>query len=410
MTARLLRLTVKGAGLYEDGTLDIALYATDRVLNPDDLPNPGSVHRIGATGAIYSQNVTGIAGINASGKSTTLGFVRLALSLIGGSYLLRTSGGADNLPRASAHGTLVMDSLFWNGGRYYLLESELAYSTTPLSEGDGTLGTGYRIVNETLWAHAGKRVSRALLGSVEAFKQASSVLLRRNGPADDPLVMSADQRRLLRDDTSITVALGLGPLSVVTPSKSLLEETLPDGVVQAFDGSIETMRWDEASEVFHLKFKGGPERIVSRNVAAQILSTGTIVGSEMVTRATEILRNGGYLLIDEVEQSINKSLSAVIIGLFTSPETNPHGAQLIFTTHYVQLFDSLRRSDGIYLLTRNEDYKTTILKYSDEFPRTDYRRSEIIMSNTIRGMNPKHSDVKRLREYVARHVAGADHE
>lgn len=92
--------------------------------------------------------------------------------------------------------------------------------------------------------------------------------------------------------------------------------------------------------------------------------------------------------MDEIEQGLNKSLAAMLIGLFTSPRTNPHGAQLVFTTHYAQLLDSLRRNDGVYLLTRTDDYKTRIIKYSEAFARDDYRKSDVTMSSAIRGANP----------------------
>lgn len=71
------------------------------------------------------------------------------------------------------------------------------------------------------------------------------------------MTLSADQLRYLTSTTSIAVSLGVGGLEVGVPSRTLLEETLPDGVVQAFDGSIEWLKWDPESEVFHLKFKDG---------------------------------------------------------------------------------------------------------------------------------------------------------
>lgn len=401
---RLLRLEVQGATLFESSTFAIDLFATDRVVNPDKLENPGSVHRLGTTGSIYSQNVVGVAGINASGKTTTLKLIRLALSLVGGPYVMRSFEGGIDSPIGRLEDEITMSSIFWHEGRFYLLESELRKDS---DEGADYRLLGYAIANESLWAFAGSRIKRGNLASAAAFKEVSQIVIRRRGPSDDSATLSADQLRYLTPTTSIAVSLGVSKLEVGVPSRTLLEETLPDGVVQAFDGSIEWLKWDSESEVFHLKFKDGPERVVSRDVAKDMLSTGTIVGSEMVARAITVLANGGYLLVDEIEQSLNKSLVAMLIGLFTSPRTNPKGAQLVFTTHYTQLLDNLRRNDGVYLLTRGDDYKTRILKYSEAFERDDYRKSDVIMSNTIRGTNPKYEDVKRLNRYVADHVGGA---
>ena len=55
----------------------------------------------------------------------------------------------------------------------------------------------------------------------------------------------------------------------------------------------------------------------------------------------------------------------------------------------------------MYLLTRTDDYKTRVLKYSEAFARDDYRKSGVIMSNAIRGANPKYEDVRWLNRYVA---------
>lgn len=401
---RLLRLEVAGANLFEESSFAMDLFATDRVVNPDRLENPGSVHRLGKNGSVYSQNVVGIAGINASGKTTALKLLRLALSLVGGEYTFRGYVSGLDSPIARLGDHVMLRILFWYDDAFYLLETALVKDGT---SADGPF-FGLSISDEALWRHAGARVKKSDLSSSEAFKRISDIVMRRNGAPGDPTALSDEQRRFLTPFTSITVALGVGGFGVGVPTRSLPEETLSDGVVQAFDGSIESMRWDSESEVFHLKYKNGPERIVSRDVAVELLSTGTVVGSEMVMRAASVLREGGYMLVDEVEQSLNKSLVAVFIGLFTSPATNPHGAQLVFTTHYTQVLDNLRRGDGIYLLTRDDSFKTRVSKYTDAFPRDDYRKSDVIMSNAIRGTNPKYEDVQRLNRYVAQMVGDAD--
>ena len=144
--------------------------------------------------------------------------------------------------------------------------------------------------------------------------------------------------------------------------------------------------------MFHLKFKDGPERVVSRDVAVGMLSTGAAMGGEMATRAIAALAKGGCLLVDEIEQSLNKSLTAMPVGLFVSTRINPKGVRLVFTTYHIHLLDCLRRNDGAYPLTRSDDCGTRALKYSMEFARDDYRKSDVIMSDAICGANPKYGD------------------
>ncbi|HEY4454613.1 MAG TPA: AAA family ATPase [Pseudonocardiaceae bacterium] len=43
------------------------------------------------------------------------------------------------------------------------------------------------------------------------------------------------------------------------------------------------------------------------------------------------------MIIDEIDASLHPLLTARLIGLFREPETNPHGAQLIFATHDASL-------------------------------------------------------------------------
>ena len=90
----------------------------------------------------------------------------------------------------------------------------------------------------------------------------------------------------------------------------------------------------------------------------------------------------------------------MLIGLLAPPRTNPGGPRCVFTTHYTQLLDSLRRNNGVCPLARTDDYKTRVLKHSEAFARDDYRKSDVIVSDAIRGANPKYEDVKRLNRYV----------
>lgn len=406
MISRLLRLSVQGVDLYEDSKFSLDLFATDRVINPDGSTNPGSVHRVLKRGSIYSQNVLGIAGINASGKTTTLKLLMMALSLLGGSAAFRHYTGAGLTPVGRVGDKLTFTTVFARENSIYLLKTHFVASPSGESNlSSNGLSSGYSIADETLWRYEGKRINRAVLANTEQLIASSRVLYRRNGADNDSTVIPSSQRAILDPDRSIAALLEGDRFEVQAPLRLLPEETLPDGVVQAFDGNIEYLRWDPESEVFLLKFKDGGPRYVSRNVATQILSTGTVLGSEMVVRAIDVLRAGGYLLVDEIEQSLNKSLVSAIIGLFASPRTNPHGAQLVFTTHYTQILDSLRRNDNIYLFVRGDDYKTRALKLSEQFSRDDFKKSDVIMSNAIRGANPKYEDVKRLNDYVASRVA-----
>lgn len=79
-----------------------------------------------------------------------------------------------------------------------------------------------------------------------------------------------------------------------------------------------------------------------------------------------VLNNGGLLLVDELENSLHPLLMAKIINMFTSPETNPGGGQLIFTTHNALLMDKKYfRQDEIAFIEKDSDGCSTIYRLSD---------------------------------------------
>jgi uncharacterized protein len=68
-------------------------------------------------------------------------------------------------------------------------------------------------------------------------------------------------------------------------------------------------------------------------------SEGTRVWLALILVAVDVLERGAVLLVDEVDASLHPTLTARLINLFRNKETNPHSAQLIFTTHDTTLLD-----------------------------------------------------------------------
>lgn len=125
-------------------------------------------------------------------------------------------------------------------------------------------------------------------------------------------------------------------------------------------------------------------------------SLGTIKGQRIIQNAIIALKNGGYLIIDELENHLNKELVKMIIGIFNDEKTNKKGACIIFTTHYAEILDSFDRKDNIYVLTRDKNNLTSIQKYSDVVKRNELKKSEVILSNYIKGSAPKALNIKEL--------------
>ena len=69
-----------------------------------------------------------------------------------------------------------------------------------------------------------------------------------------------------------------------------------------------------------------------------------------------VLKKGGVLLVDEIERELHPLLVNYIVSKFQSKNTNPKGAQIIFTTHNTELMNTeLIRKDQIYFVDKGKD-------------------------------------------------------
>ena len=93
-------------------------------------------------------------------------------------------------------------------------------------------------------------------------------------------------------------------------------------------------------------------------------SAGTRTWFELIGPVLGALRSGRLLLFDEIDASLHPRLSARLLDLFHDPETNPYGAQLIFTTHDTSLLNSLNR-DEVWLTEKREGGATVLTALSD---------------------------------------------
>lgn len=111
-------------------------------------------------------------------------------------------------------------------------------------------------------------------------------------------------------------------------------------------------------------------------------SRGTNMFLVQLNQAIQALETGTILCIDELDSSLHPDLMKFYMELFTNPELNPHGAQLLFTTHEAEILNELKQ-DQIILIEKNQqgcsslayasDYKT---KSRDNLERL-YRRGHL---------------------------------
>lgn len=101
-------------------------------------------------------------------------------------------------------------------------------------------------------------------------------------------------------------------------------------------------------------------------------SDGTIAWLAIAVPALEALREGGLLLVDEIDASLHPHLLEVLLGAFTDPLVNTRHAQLIFTSHesYVlsPLSDVRLESEQIWFTDKTNEGATELISLAD-FPK-----------------------------------------
>jgi AAA15 family ATPase/GTPase len=97
-------------------------------------------------------------------------------------------------------------------------------------------------------------------------------------------------------------------------------------------------------------------------------SDGTRRLLPLLVRVFRALDKGTPLLIDELDASLHTHACEAVVALFSSTESNRHGAQLIVTTHDTNLLHSpLLRRDQVWFTEKDAEGATKL------FPLTDIR-------------------------------------
>lgn len=95
-------------------------------------------------------------------------------------------------------------------------------------------------------------------------------------------------------------------------------------------------------------------------------SNGTKKLFGLVPQILRSLDEGTVLIADELDTKLHPKLLRYIIKLFTSPSTNPNGAQLIFTSHDIStLNSSVFRRDEIWFAASGQEGPSSLYSLAD---------------------------------------------
>lgn len=333
----------------------------------------------------------GFIGINASGKTSVLKVILLALGIIN-NQPINSNPDSDILGDAER---VVINTYFYleNSKTVCRLETEIT------SQVSNTEGIVYSIVSESLWT---KR-------SEEVLTRKSMLVFNK-----EPVLVRSGREDYLLNDVSIMIAINR-KYGENTTIVNLLQFTnlnflpafndIPAEVITFLDPTIESLNFEmkEQKVIIHLKYKGKKEIILNNPIELNnYLSSGTVKGMITFTMAKDVLQKGGYIVVDEIENHFNKEIVATLMRFFMDSELNKNGGILIFSTHYPELLDEYDRNDSIFI-TRNRN-GITVDNLSTILSRNDIKKSDAYQSGFLEGTTPAYEAYMRLKKSIAKTI------
>ena len=378
---KILRITAQGLTLFKED-LDICFYAQQRV-SEDDKNNLYNMIE-----NYYLHSACAFIGINASGKTSVLKVVNLALSIIKNEPINHAEtksilGGAKKA---------TICTYFYDKRNYACcLETEITAKKSKNGE------YIYSIISERLWEKP--------IGSVRSKKYLTDFAGMK------PTAIRNQDEIYLPDDVSFIIAHNKKVNDTVEVFSLLFytninvlpfTENIPLEVIAFLDPTIEKLCFEqvEGKTFIHLKFKNEEEIVLNNAVdLEQYLSSGTIKGIITFSMVKEVLQSGGYLLVDEIENHFNKEIVTTLVRFFMDSRFNKNGGTLIFTTHYPELLDEYDRNDGIYIIRNCNGITVENLSYI--LTRNDIKRSDAYQSGFLEGTTPTYEAYIRLKKSLA---------
>lgn len=359
----LLKLKVSGFRmLSSDFTLDFVTRA--RVSCSEE-----SSEVIKIDNNLYTYSLIAFTGSNSSGKSTTLDLIKNTLILMKtGRWIYKSSDFNSS--------DIKMHIEFYLDGDIYIYDA-IILPIDELSEGQ-IMSPFCKIINETLkYARYDGKCGKHYI---------------------DDLKFDIDYQATGIDDTSKLIFLckdksngyylpefsknGVLVNKLFFESLNFLGDELTKEIIRLLDDSIEYINFDGTDSVNFKRFNSEEITLTKKEVLG-LLSNGTIKGIDLYIRVAILLKTGGIMVIDEIENCFHKNLVNNLLFLITDTALNKKNAQIIFSTHYVEILDIFDRRDNIFILhkTNNEIFLENL--YDDYEFRTEILKSKKFNNNAF---------------------------
>lgn len=391
-----LKLIVKGLDNFENKALDID-FITSKKVNSSEIDENVKL----LFNSIYTQNTLSFIGINASGKTTTLELIENLLSI----YIDNQSiSFKSNLTKNFSNELEVTIYLYdKNENNIYMVKS--------IIKKDNVESQLYFYDEDLYIRKVNKKVTKKNIFDIEYYEhEQNREKLANSYLKSEDSIFSAKLNEIANKRNKVFELINLTDMNFFA---YYLKSMSNESFIRYLDPSIELFRIKDEAEFnvkndvipkFEIKFKNS-ELIHTSEIGdlGDILSSGTIKGLNIFANVFKVLVEGGYLIIDEIENHLNKRIVSSILEFFLS-DINVNGATLIFSTHYIEILDEVDRSDSIYILNK-EEY-ISVKKLSErlgKYDRTDRKKSEVFLSGIIDTV-PDYTSYFRIKKDISKRM------
>ncbi len=382
---KILRITAQGLPLFKKD-LDICFYTQQRVCEED------KESLYGLIGNYFLHTACAFIGINASGKTSVLKVISLALSIVKNNPINHVE--AKSILGGTKKATI---RTYFYDKRNYVCCLETVIAAKKAKTGEYV----YSITSESLWEKPITAVkSKKFLTDFEGIKPIEQRNINEAYLPDDVSFIIAHNKKT--DDTVEIFSL----LSYTNVNVLPFSENIPLEVIKFLDPTIEKLCFEQTDEKTYIRLKFKDEEEIILNNTANLehyLSSGTIKGIITFSMVKEVLLSGGYLLVDEIENHFNKEIVTTLIRFFMDSRLNRNGGTLIFTTHYPELLDEYDRNDGICIVRNRNGITAENLSYI--LKRNDIKKSDAYQSGFLEGTTPAYEAYMQLKKNLAASIS-----
>lgn len=340
---------------------------------------------------IYVNKAISFVGINASGKTTILKAISFVLKMLNNESInnIQSKTILDDL---DDNQQVVITTYFYDGHDVNKLETFIIKEISNVAGSEKLI-----IKDEKLWSKEGAKIK-----TKKSLFDFAEVDLREKRDKNEQYLMD-DVSIIVAENKKKNMSLFISDMLEWTDHNILnVLGRFPKELLTFLDPSIEYLECSfiEKKVDIRLKFYGKEEIIInSVRILENYLSSGTIKGLGVFMSATFSFIEGGYLIIDEIENHFNREIVATLIRFFLDEKVNKNGATILFSTHYSELLDEFDRNDSIYIVRNKEGIGVENL--SNILKRNDIKKSEVYDSGYLGGTVPAYEAYMALKKVLS---------